>query len=133
MARKLVIVGLVAIIALLCMVVQAQSALPKNAGWVTDLAGLLSPQQGQAPGALMEAYRQGRGLSIARLTEDDLEDLIETPMIEDGRCIARSYRVSTFLAMWLVDIGILQFYDESGRMLRRTNLLAEVEPRAAAA
>ncbi len=67
------------------------------------------------------------------ITEDDLEDLIETPMIEDGRCIARSYRVSTFLAMWLVDIGILQFYDESGHMLRRTNLLAEVEPRAAAA
>ncbi len=68
-----------------------------------------------------------------RLTEDDLAELIETPMIDDGRCIARSYRVSTFLAMWLIDVGILQFYDQSGRMLRRANLFAEVEPRAAAA
>ncbi len=68
-----------------------------------------------------------------RLTEDDLAELIETPMIDDGRCIARSYRVSTFLAMWLIDVGILQFYDQNGRMLRRANLFAEVEPRAAAA
>ena len=68
-----------------------------------------------------------------RQTEDDLAELIETPMIDDGRCIARSYRVSTFLAMWLIDVGILQFYDQNGRMLRRANLFAEVEPRAAAA
>ncbi len=68
-----------------------------------------------------------------RLTEDDLAELIETPMIDDGRCIARSYRVSTFLAMWLIDVGILQFYDQNGRMLRRANLFAEVEPRAAPA
>ncbi len=67
------------------------------------------------------------------LTEDDLAELIETPMIDDGRCIARSYRVSTFLAMWLIDVGILQFYDQNGRMLRRANMFAEVEPRAAAA
>ena len=67
------------------------------------------------------------------LTDEDLSELIETPMIDDGRCIARSYRVSTFLAMWLIDVGILQFYDEQGRMLRRANLFAEVEPRAAAA
>jgi hypothetical protein len=67
------------------------------------------------------------------LNEDDLSELIETPMIDEGRCIARTYRVATFLAMWLVDVGILQFYDESGRMLRRANLFAESQPRAAAA
>lgn len=67
------------------------------------------------------------------LTENELAELTETPMIEGGRCIARSYRVSTFLAMWLVDVGILQFYDESGHMLRRANLFSEVQPRAAAA
>ncbi len=68
-----------------------------------------------------------------RISSEELEDLVETPMIEGGRCVARSYRVSTFLAMWLKDIGILQFYDDEGRMLRRANLFAEVEPRAAAA
>ena len=67
------------------------------------------------------------------LTDEDLEDLVEVPMIEDGRCIARSYRVSNLLSMWLKDVGILQFYDDQGRMLRRANLFAEIEPRAAAA
>ena len=37
------------------------------------------------------------------VTTEDLEELIELPMIEDGRCIARTYRVSNLLAMWLKD------------------------------
>ena len=68
-----------------------------------------------------------------KLTAEELEDMIELPMIEDGRCIARSYRVSNLLAMWLKDVGILQFYDDQGRMLRRANLFAEVEDYSAAA
>lgn len=67
------------------------------------------------------------------VADEDLEDLLEVPMVEGGRCIARSYRVSNLLAMWLIDVGILQFYDDQGRMLRRANLFAEIEPRAAAA
>ena len=63
-----------------------------------------------------------------QLTDEDLEDLVEIPMIDNGRCIARSYRVATYLAMWLQDVGILQFYDEHGAMLRRANLFAEIEP-----
>ncbi len=89
---------------------------------------LVSPNASEVRWIVDETFKR-----FFSLTEDDLADLIETPMIDDGRCIARSYRVSTFLAMWLVDIGILQFYDEGGRMLRRANLFAEVEPRAAAA
>ena len=54
-------------------------------------------------------------------------------MVDNGRCMARCYRVSNLLAMWLKDVGILQFYDDEGRMLRRANLFAEVEPKAAAA
>ena len=64
---------------------------------------------------------------------DEFEELLETPMVDEGRCIARCYRVSNYLAMWLIDVGILQFYDDRGRMLRRANLLAEIEPTAAAA
>ena len=71
-ARRPVIVAMVAITALLCVAVQAQSALPRNDGWVTDLAGFLSPQQEQALEALMESYRQGSGQEIALLTVPDL-------------------------------------------------------------
>lgn len=63
-----------------------------------------------------------------QLSDEDLEDLVEIPMIDSGRCIARSYRVANFLAMWLQDVGILQFYDQHGGMLRRANLFAEIEP-----
>jgi hypothetical protein len=89
---------------------------------------LLSPTTSEVRWIVDESFQRYFGL-----TDLELEDLVETPMIEDGRCIARSYRVSTFLAMWLTDVGILQFYDEQGRMLRRANLFAEIEPRAAAA
>ncbi len=65
------ILGL-ALAALLCVAVQAQSAIPRNDGWVTDLAGFLSPQQEQALEALMESYRQGSGQEIALLTVPDL-------------------------------------------------------------
>ena len=67
------------------------------------------------------------------ISTEELDGMIEIPKIEDGRVVARSYRVANLLAMWLTDIGILQFYDDEGRMLRRVNLFAEIEPRAAAA
>lgn len=67
------------------------------------------------------------------ISDEELLDIIETPMVDNGRCMARCYRVSNLLAMWLKDVGILQFYDDEGRMLRRANLFAEIEPKAAAA
>ena len=67
------------------------------------------------------------------LSAEVLEEIVETPVVDGGRCIARSYRVSNLLAMWLMDVGILQFYDDQGRMLRRANLFAEVEPTPGAA
>ena len=35
--------------------------------------------------------------------------------------------------MWLVDVGLVQFYDEQGNMLRTINLLLELEPQRMAA
>ena len=49
-------------------------------------------------------------------------------MIDEGRARARSYRIADMMAMWMIDIGIVQFYDSEGNMLRRLNLLMEVEP-----
>jgi uncharacterized protein len=50
----------------------AQDALPKNDGWVTDLAGFLTPQQEQSLERLMQSYETGSGNEIALLTVPDL-------------------------------------------------------------
>lgn len=60
-------------------------------------------------------------------------DLDETILICDGRYCARSYQAQGYMAMWLIAVGILQFYDEAGNMLRTVNLLEELEPQRMAA
>jgi hypothetical protein len=62
-----------------------------------------------------------------------LSDLDETILIDDGRYAARSYKVDGYMAMWLVEIGVLQFYDEEGNMLQTVNLFEELEPHRMAA
>ncbi len=63
----------------------------------------------------------------------DPDSLKETILIDDGRYVARSYRTPGFLAMWLISVGLVQFYDEQGNMLRTINLLLELEPQRMAA
>jgi hypothetical protein len=58
--------------------------------------------------------------------EDALTDLEETLMIDDGRYIARNYSSGNLFAMWLVEVGIVQFYDTEGNMLRTVNLFDEL-------
>ena len=55
-------------------------------------------------------------------------DLEETILIDDGKYTARSYRVEGYMAMWLLEVGIVQFYDAEGNMLATVNLLKELEP-----
>jgi hypothetical protein len=69
-------------------------------------------------------------LGIDRLS---LEELSETILIDEGTIRARSYRIENLMAMWLMDVGIVQFYDDEGNMLRRANLLLEAAPRRMAA
>jgi len=57
-----------------------------------------------------------------------LFDLEETIRIDRGRCVARSYRVDRLMAMWLIGIGIVQFYDADGNMLATVNLLEKAVP-----
>ena len=59
--------------------------------------------------------------------------LDETILLDDGRYSARTYKVCGHMAMWLVEIGILQFYDGAGNMLRTLNLLEELAPQRMAA
>jgi hypothetical protein len=65
--------------------------------------------------------------------EAELDDLDERIVIDDGRYVARSYRLDDFLAMWMIDVGLVQFYDQSGNMLRTVNLFEEIETRRMAA
>lgn len=60
-------------------------------------------------------------------------ELDETILVDDGRYAARSYKVDGYMAMWLLDIGIVQFYDVEGNMLLTVNLLEEFEPQRMAA
>ncbi len=60
-------------------------------------------------------------------------DLDETILIDEGRYSARTYKIDGYMAMWLLDIGIVQFYDADGAMLRTINLLEELEPQQMAA
>jgi hypothetical protein len=60
-------------------------------------------------------------------------ELSETILIDQGKCVARSYRLQDFLAMWLLETGILQFYDPTGNMLRTVNLGEKLVPQREAA
>ena len=53
--------------------------------------------------------------------------------MDDGRYVARSYWVADYLAMWMIDVGLVQFYDGNGNMLRTVNLFEELEPQRMAA
>jgi len=57
-----------------------------------------------------------------------LGDLEETLLLDSGKYVARTYRLAGLMAMWLVQVGIVQFYDAEGRMLRTVNLFQELEP-----
>ena len=63
----------------------------------------------------------------------DIEDLQENIRIDRGRCVARCYRVAEMFAMWMIDVGVLQFYDADGEMLHTVNLFTELQPQRAAA
>lgn len=65
--------------------------------------------------------------------EDSLSDMDERIVIDDGRYVARSYRLDNYLAMWMIDVGLVQFYDDTGNMLRTVNLFEEIEPHRMAA
>ena len=79
-----------------------------------------------------------RELVVRTFQDFDVEifsplELDETILVDDGRYAARTYKVDGYMAMWLVEIGIVQFYDAEGKMLLTVNLLEELEPQRMAA
>jgi len=64
---------------------------------------------------------------------EDAADLQENIRIDRGRCVARCYRATEMFAMWLIDCGVVQFYNADGEMLHTVNLFNELQPQRAAA
>ena len=62
-----------------------------------------------------------------------LAELDETLLVDRGRCVARSYAVRGLMAMWLMEVGLVQFYDADGNMLRTATLMDHPEARRRAA
>jgi hypothetical protein len=46
----------------------------------------------------------------------------ETILIRDGKYRGRSYRTAGMLAMWMIEIGLVQFYSADGDMLATVSL-----------
>jgi hypothetical protein len=65
--------------------------------------------------------------SFAEFSGEQLDDLAlaEMILINEGKYRGRTYRSHGLMAMWLLDVGIVQIYDAEGRMLRTINLLEE--------
>ena len=77
-------------------------------------------------------YESGDDACAATFGQDPPE-ISESIVIDEGRYVARSYRIEGYLAMWLVAVGILQFYDDCGRMLATINLFEALRPQRLAA
>lgn len=52
----------------------------------------------------------------------DAETCAETILIRDGKYRGRSYRTAGMLAMWMIEIGLVQFYAADGAMLATVSL-----------
>ena len=55
-------------------------------------------------------------------TTCSLFGLHETLLVQDKRCMARTYRSEEYHAVWAINDGTVKFYDASGRLLRVVNL-----------
>jgi len=56
------------------------------------------------------------------LRQDALAAMEESLLVNDGRYWARTYRAGGCMAMWLVDVRLVQFYGPQGEMLRTIDL-----------
>ena len=65
--------------------------------------------------------------------DDLVDDLNETILINDGTYRGRSYQTEGYFAMWLVEAGLVQFYDDDGNMVCTVSLFNEIEPQRMAA
>jgi len=94
---------------------------PHNDGWVTDLAGVLSPQEERSLEALMESYHAGSGQEIALLVVPDLGG---RTVEEAALTVAREWKIgdreTSSGALLLVAMAERKLRIEVGRGLEGT-------------
>ncbi|MGA2034364.1 MAG: hypothetical protein ABSG68_19130 [Thermoguttaceae bacterium] len=64
---------------------------------------------------------------------DSPQAIEETILIDEGRYVARCYKTDRYMAMWLVEVGLLEVYSEAGEPLATINLFRTLEPQRMAA
>ena len=98
--------------------VVAEVQVPKNDGWVTDLAGLLDARQEQELELLMESFKRGSTHEIALLTVPDLDGQpIERFALEVGRAWGIGGKEENNGALLVVSKGDRKMRNEVGRGL----------------
>src|SRR6185295_4767664 len=108
--------------ALLCgLAPPREQPVPRNDGWVTDLAGMLGAEDERQLEALMESYQTGSGYDIALLTVPDLQG---EPIEDFARRVAREWKLGSKDksegALLVVSQGDRQLRIEVGRGLEGT-------------
>jgi hypothetical protein len=64
---------------------------------------------------------------------ESLHEIRETVLVDAGTCMARTYHVDGYKAVWLFDEGTIQFRDTDDNLLRVVNLYEEMPPARLAA
>ncbi|QGJ70446.1 Hypothetical protein PBC10988_21430 [Planctomycetales bacterium 10988] len=52
------------------------------------------------------------------VSESELDQMQDTLLIQDGRFTGRTFRAGNLMAMFMVDIGLIQVYAEHGELLK---------------
>ena len=79
----------------------------------------VAPQSDSVREIVMRAFAELSG------EPTDPSSLAEVLLIHEGKYRGRSYRSGGLLAMWMMQLGLVQVYDEDGEMLRTINLFQE--------
>ena len=79
----------------------------------------VAPQADSVREIVMQAFAELTG------EPTDPSSLAEVLLIHEGKYRGRSYRAGGLLAMWMMQLGLVQVYDEEGEMLRTINLFQE--------
>ena len=84
-----------------------------------------------SPTAIREVVLDGfQQHSSQKISGVELEEHIR---IEEGKAVAYCYRLEHLFAMWMVPIGLVQFYDDQGHMLDTLDMMAPASPERRAA
>ncbi len=109
--NRLVANGFLALLPLAGTAAAQELEVPSNDGWVTDLAGLLTPAQEQALEESLEAYKQGSGHEVAVLTVPTLNG---APIERFALQVARDWKIGREGS----DDGVLLVISKAERKLR---------------